>query len=278
MENKYKKSSQILDDEYLNNEHREYIVKSDYKKIFSFPILKVEGKISKYKDEDIVGEFPLALVVNGEYLNTFLCTPESLQDLVVGFLSTKGMIKSKKDILDIDINIMERIAYAKISQVKDECKNDDIYLNKLDYINAKPVEGKTVNIKLSDAYKVMKKNLTCSKLFKETGGVHSVCIFDNKDVIVSREDVARHNAVDKAIGYCIRNEIDLKDKIIFISGRISLEMILKAAKMNIPIVISKSAPTNLSVEISKKLNITLIGFVRGERMNIYANADRVIFD
>ena len=124
----------------------------------------------------------------------------------------------------------------------------------------------------------MKENLTSSELFKNTGGVHSVAIYDNEKLITIREDVARHNAMDKSIGYCILNNIDLKDKIIFVSGRISCEMILKAAKAGIPIVISKSAPTNLSREIAQKLNITLAGFVRGERMNIYTEPQRIIFE
>ena len=120
--------------------------------------------------------------------------------------------------------------------------------------------------------------MTSSDLFKNTGGVHSVAIYDNQELITIKEDVARHNAMDKAIGDCVLNDINLKDKIIFVSGRISCEMILKAAKSGIPIVISKSAPTNLSVEIAKKLNITLAGFVRGERMNIYTNPQRIIFE
>ena len=131
---------------------------------------------------------------------------------------------------------------------------------------------------MSDIYEVMKENLTSSELFKNTGGVHSVAIYDNERLLTIREDVARHNAMDKSIGYCLLNNIDLKDKIIFVSGRISCEMILKAAKASIPIVVSKSAPTNLSREIAKKLNITLVGFVRGERMNIYTNPQRIIFE
>ena len=171
-----------------------------------------------------------------------------------------------------------RVAHATIEKNEDLDKGKRFYLNDLDYVDLKPIEKTETTIKVSDIYEVMKENLTSSELFKNTGGVHSVAIYDNEKLITIREDVARHNAMDKSIGYCILNNIDLKDKIIFVSGRISCEMILKAAKAGIPIVISKSAPTNLSREIAQKLNITLAGFVRGERMNIYTEPQRIIFE
>ena len=133
-----------------------------------------------------------------------------------------------------------------------------------------------------------KENLELSmKAFRENNESLVKKVYDNEKLITIREDVARHNAMDKSIGYCLLNNIDLKDKIIFVSGRISCEMILKAAKAGIPIgipafavfsIISKSAPTNLSREIAQKLNITLAGFVRGERMNIYTEPQRIIFE
>ena len=234
MENKYAKEAQ------QESTEKGRLVNYEYKTNFKFEVVKVDKKEHSNELETIIGEFPLALVLNGEYSNTFLCTPENLEQLVAGFLMTKGVIKSKD--------------------------------------NIKSIEKTETTIKVSDIYEVMKENLTSSELFKNTGGVHSVAIYDNEKLITIREDVARHNAMDKSIGYCLLNNIDLKDKIIFVSGRISCEMILKAAKAGIPIVISKSAPTNLSREIAKKLNITLAGFVRGERMNIYTEPQRIIFE
>ncbi|MPM34359.1 Sulfur carrier protein FdhD [bioreactor metagenome] len=151
-----------------------------------------------------------------------------------------------------------------------------IFLNPLNYIECEKVENSSVNIEIETIYEIMDKNLNSSKLFKDTGGVHSVSIFNQNKGVITCEDVARHNAMDKAIGHCVLEGINLKDKIILVSGRISLEMMLKAAQMQIPVIISKSAPTNLSIELANRLNITLIGFVRGERMNIYTNPQRVL--
>ena len=271
----------------INNKHKEVnqqvkqkerLVNYDYKTDFKFEVVKVENKNHTEELETIIGEFPLALVINNEYSNTFLCTPENLEQLVAGFLMTRGVIKSKADIKSIEVDFENRVANTVINKNEDSDKGKRYYLNDLDYVDLKPIENTDTTIRVSDIYEVMKENLTSSELFKNTGGVHSVAIYDNKTLLTIREDVARHNAMDKSIGYCILNNIDLKDKIIFVSGRISCEMILKAAKAGIPIVLSKSAPTNLSREIAKKLNITLAGFVRGERMNIYTNPERIIFE
>ena len=272
MENKYAKD--IKQDK--NKEER--LVDYDYKTNFRFEVVKVKEKDHKEELETVIGEFPLALVLNGDYSNTFLCIPENLDQLVAGFLMTKGIIKCKFDIKSIEVDFENRVANAVVEKNKAFDRGKRFYLNDLDYVDLKPIENTDATIKVNDIYLVMKENLTSSELFKNTGGVHSVAIYDNQNLITIKEDVARHNAMDKAIGYCVLNNIDLKDKIIFVSGRISCEMILKAAKSGIPIVISKSAPTNLSVEIAKKLNITLAGFVRGERMNIYTNPQRIIFE
>ncbi|WP_243269642.1 formate dehydrogenase accessory sulfurtransferase FdhD [Clostridium sp. 1001270J_160509_D11] len=263
MENKYSKEGN------QQVKQKERLVNYDYKTDFKFEVVKVENKNHTEELETIIGEFPLALVINNEYSNTFLCTPENLEQLVAGFLMTKGVIKSKADIKSIEVDFENRVANTVINKNEDSDKGKRYYLNDLDYVDLKPIENTDTTIRVSDIYEVMKENLTSSELFKNTGGVHSVAIYDNKTLLTIREDVARHNAMDKSIGYCILNNIDLKDKIIFVSGRISCEMILKAAKAGIPIVLSKSAPTNLSREIAKKLNITLAGFVRGER--IYPN-------
>jgi FdhD protein len=122
---------------------------------------------------------------------------------------------------------------------------------------------------------LMKKFQKSSLEFKKTGGVHSAALCNEKEILIFKDDIGRHNAVDKVIGEGIISEIDFTDKIILTSGRISSEILLKTNRCKIQIVASFSAPTDQSVRIARELNITLAGFVRGNRMNIYSGEERI---
>ena len=137
-----------------------------------------------------------------------------------------------------------------------------------------PLEKQMV-VEIQTIYKIMQSNIKPTELFMETGGFHSVAVYDGEKEVVTMTDVARHNAVDKVIGYCMLNDIDCRDKILVVSGRISSDMLNKAKKGSIPIVVSKSAPTSLSIDQADQAGITLVGFVRGERMNVYTHPQRI---
>ena len=256
-------------------EVKKYLGENVMKKVLNKDILKVhENEVSEICELSVC-EYPLTLFLNGKNITTFLCTPENIKELCVGFLKTRGLIKEFKDIQSLDLDKDNSVIYVKatINENSNYFKQK-IYLNASDHIECDSVES-DFSLDYEKVYEYMEQNLNSSSVFKETGGVHSVALGDEKELIIICEDVARHNAMDKVIGYALMNGISFQDKAIVVSGRISLEMIAKAIKMQIPIVISKSAPTNLSIELAKKLNITLVGFVRGRRMNIYANHFRI---
>jgi FdhD protein len=117
-----------------------------------------------------------------------------------------------------------------------------------------------------------------SVTFRRTGGVHSAALADSNGLIARYEDVGRHNAVDKSLGYALLNQIDPNDKILVLSGRIASEILLKAARSRIPMFLSRSAPTYLAVELANKLGITVVGFARGEQLNVYSYMERVLPD
>ncbi len=114
--------------------------------------------------------------------------------------------------------------------------------------------------------------------YRATGGVHSAALCDTKNILLFSEDIGRHNAIDKIFGECVLKDIPTDDRIIITSGRISSEILLKVAKRNIPILISKSAPTDLGVKLANDLGVTLLGFVRGKRINAYTNNWRIMKD
>jgi FdhD protein len=133
-----------------------------------------------------------------------------------------------------------------------------------------------INISPADVLNLVKTFVERSELFQATGGLHSAALCDTEKILLFSEDIGRHNAIDKVFGECILKDIRTDDRIMITSGRISSEILLKVAKRNIPILISKSPPTNLGVKLAEGVGITLIGFARGERMNIYTNGWRVV--
>ena len=253
-----------------------YLANYEYNYYFEYPLIRVDNLESYQINDNIVAEFPLGLIVNENYENTFLCSPYKLKELVVGYLCSRNLINKKEDILSFEINHDKKIAYVKVNKSIVSIENT-LYLNEYDFLKTNPIYDDNLEINANSIYEAMKNNLNFSKTFKNTAGVHCVAIYKNNNLIIACEDVARHNAMDKVIGYCILNNIKLSDKIIFVSGRLSFEMIKKAAIVGVPIIVAKSAITSLVIETAQRLNITLVGFVRGNKMNIYTNPHRISF-
>lgn len=257
-------------------------------KALEYKVIKIGEDAEGEFNEVLACEYPLIIFVNKKIVATLLCSPENLKELALGFLRTQLIITKLEDIKDfkldevrgvvevetVDKNIIEEKFYSKKVYLESIAEDNNSYLNFFDSLNCQPVDSSVV-LPFQKVYEFMEKNLSYSEVFKKTRGVHSVALCNTESVVIICEDVARHNALDKVIGQALMKKMFLKDKIIILSGRVSLEMILKAAKMQIPIIISKSAPTSMSVALAKKLNITLVGFVRGRKMNIYANEQRI---
>lgn len=256
----------------------------------NFNIIRVEENRAIEKSDIVASEYPLTIYINEEEFITLLCSPKSLDFLAIGFLISEGIIKAKRDVDKIKIDYDRGIAYLTINREFDlvkklsgkramvtGCGKGTIFYNVIDSFNAKKIIN-TMTIKSKFIIKTMKEFNKKSEMFLKTGGVHSCCLTDLKGIIAFHEDVGRHNALDKIIGECFMKEISLEDKIIFTSGRISSEILLKCAKAKIPAIVSRSAPTNLAIELARQLGITLVGFVRGNRFNIYSGEEKIIVD
>jgi FdhD protein len=121
----------------------------------------------------------------------------------------------------------------------------------------------------------MKALQNSSTVFKETGGVQNAALCSEDEMLIARTDIGRHNALDKILCFCIQNRVAIQDKIIAFSGRISSEVLLKAAKIGVGVILSKSAPTDLAINLAHDLNITAVGFIRGNSFNVYSHPERI---
>ncbi len=222
-------------------------------------IIRIDGGKVIRTTDIVITEFPLKISVNGKHYSTLYCTPQYINELAVGHLYTTGKMKSKQQLIKTYIN-GENASIQLDSNISGICTN-----------NPEPCK-----ISHDTVLGIVEKTLTYSKLFSATGGVHCVGLFKDDNEVIIIEDVARHNAVDKVIGYSILRDIPLSDKIIVFSGRISYDMLSKVISAGIKIILSKSAPTNLSLDLAITNNITIAGFIRNNRMNVYCGNHRII--
>ncbi len=250
-------------------------------------IVKIKGTEKEVVEDIVVEEVPLTLNVNDKELVTLLCTPIDLENLVRGFLFTSGLIKKIQDIKKIVINQEQWVAYIDLADAAimndlifkrlytSGCGRGTLFYSVQDMINRSRVlsDFKIATIKINALMRDFQKK---SELYLKTGGVHSAALADDKGILAFKEDIGRHNAIDKVVGQALKEDILFENKIMITSGRISSEVLFKIQKCDIPVIISKSAPTNQAVKLAKDMGITLVGFARGNRMNIYSNEGRVI--
>ena len=242
-------------------------------------ILRVTEQLKSEVEDIVVREFPLTIVLNDHELVTLLCSPTSLEYLAAGFLLSEGLIEGKDDIKAILVDDQRGVARIETDKAVDVSLRRVltsgggrvVASSSVHKVSAEP----QTKLSASGVLSLMDDFVQRSKVFKTTGGVHSAALCDTKDILVFSEDIGRHNAIDKIFGECLLKDIATDNRLIITSGRVSSEILLKVAKRNIPVLISKSAPTDLGVKLANDLGVTLVGFVRGKRMNVYANSWRV---
>jgi FdhD protein len=250
------------------------------------PVFKFIGDSGNATEDVVVREFPLTIILDNRELVTLLCSPSDLNYLAVGFLYSEGLISSKDDIKRVlvdDVRGLVQVETAKSKSDTDEVSKRYIGSSGgrgLSFYTSGSASGlarvdSSLHVSASDIMSLHHEFQHRSEVFQATGGVHSAALCDAGHILVFSEDVGRHNAVDKVFGKCLMEDISTRDRIIAASCRISSEILLKVARRNIPILASKSAPTDLGVKLAKDLGVTLIGFVRGQRMNVYANEWRL---
>lgn len=240
------------------------------------------------RDEEIATEFPLTVMVGGEEFATIVCSPTHLREMVIGFLASEGAIRSFSQIKSLSIDEDQGFAYAELTEpltkakemhskrfIGSCCGKSRQFYFKADVQTAKTIMTRT-KIEPEDCLRLMKEMQAASADFQRTGGIHNAALATKDGILSVKTDIGRHNALDKIYGEILEARIPLGDKAIIFSGRISSEVLLKISKMGIGLLISKSAPTDLALNLADDLGITAIGFTRGNKMNIYTHPERII--
>ncbi len=251
-------------------------------------IMRVKDGERKGEKDQVVVEFPLTIFLNEQELVTLLCSPQDLKFLALGFLRSEGLLGSLEELESATVDVERSIVFVKTKgqtnlaeklygkrTITSGCGKGTVFFHALDSLQSKPVTS-TLKVPGERLFPLMRDLQDRSLLFKATGGVHSAALADKEHILVYSEDIGRHNAMDKIVGECLLKDISMLDRILLSSGRLSAEIVLKGAKMGLPLIVSRSAPTSLAVELAEKVGITLVGFLRGGRFNIYSHTGRIL--
>jgi FdhD protein len=268
--------------------------------VTSTKVVAVRGTDLELRDDLVVGEEPLEIRAAGprqEPINVAVTmrTPGYEKELAVGFLTTEGLIEGN-EILGVDVGdpgfmaepddaVVVRLARRMDPAVAEKrhfiatascgicgkASIDEVAVRCEPLPKGLPVVARTVILSLPDRLRA------AQAAFERTGGLHAAGLFETDGRLVAlREDVGRHNALDKVIGSrVLAHELPLWDRILLVSGRVSFEIVQKAAVAGIPIVCAVSAPSDLAIRLAHRLGVTLVGFLRGDGFNVYTHDGRI---
>ncbi|MFN2127239.1 MAG: formate dehydrogenase accessory sulfurtransferase FdhD [Anaerolineales bacterium] len=236
-------------------------------------------------EAEIVEENPISLSVNGDDWLTFMCTPTDLKELGAGFLFNEGVISNFREIesirlcqsgANIDIWLNKTFRKPKNWFRTSGCTGgvSSINFEEINIQVGSSTRNKT-NLNPEQVEKLVELLFKSQNLYRKYGGIHTSALCFSDQITVSKEDIGRHNTLDKIAGFCLLNSLEMNDGIIVTTGRISSEMIQKCIRMGVSNVISRTSPSSLSIQLAKKFDITLIGYARKNQFRIYSNENRI---
>jgi FdhD protein len=248
--------------------------KMDDKRQEKHNVIAVKGDTAAEDTVSVVREVPLTIYLNGEELITLVTTGDANKELALGFLLSEGFLKSREDLKSIredseagaveieitgDLTMVHELWQKRT--VTSGCGKGATFYSILDSLHSSPITADIV--------------VTPRQIYHLMKGVHNSALANTERILIFRDDIGRHNAVDKIRGAAFLDEVSLSDKMLITTGRLSSEIVIKVTKMGVPILVSRSAPTTLAIDLAQRVNLTLVGYVRGERLTVYAGSERV---
>jgi len=262
----------------------------------SFPVHFERFEFEKWKeiDAETIVEAPVTLTVNGEGWITFMCTPVNLEALAVGFLFNEGVISGMAEVADVrvcehgdnvDVWLLHEAVKPKKWTRTSGCTGGVTSVDFMDELQPGALDQAAA---LTDDFAVRPGQITTmveqlferQAIYRETGGVHTSGLSNGELILLSAEDIGRHNTLDKIAGLFLMGGGDLLShadgpRILITTGRISSEMLQKASRMGVPVLISRTSPSSLSIRMAERRGITLIGYARRHRFQVYSHTSRV---
>lgn len=237
---------------------------------------KYIGNTSSSESIEVVVEKPIQLMINETLIATVMCSPLNLEELLIGFLFGQGIIDDVKQVKRTLIDDGKGLAWAEVENEKplnltktiitSGCTGGIAFDN---FNDLKPLSDNQFDLNNADITFLMNEMTSKAEIYKLSGGIHCAALCSSKEILFITEDIGRHNTIDKVIGFMVDQKIDSRDKMILTTGRLSLEAVIKTARAQIQVLATRSTPTSLAVEMAKKLNIQLFGYVRNAKLIRY---------
>jgi FdhD protein len=238
-------------------------------------------------EADMIVESPVSLTVNGEDWLAFMCTPVDLEAMAIGFLYNEGLIQSEAEIAsvrvcasgdNVDVWLHHQVEKPEKWRRTSGCTGG--VTGVVETGSAGSGNGHSpicteVILTATQVFSLIGKLFESQDLYQKAGGVHTSALSDGERIQVVAEDIGRHNTLDKITGRCLLEGISLDRRVLITTGRVSSEMMQKAARLGASIVISRTSPTSLSIEMAERWGITLIGYARRNRFNVYSHPERI---
>ena len=239
-------------------------------------------------DLNVVEERPLTIYLNAQEIVTAMTIGDYPEYLALGFLRNQGMLQNGEDILRVDYDEeLETVVVRTSSKTTFEdklakktrtsgCAVGTVFGDMMEGLEG--VKLPATPVRTSDLYALAAQINTTPSLYLSAGAIHGTVLCQGNRPLVYMEDVGRHNAVDKIAGWMLSEGVSAEDKILYTTGRLTSEMVIKCAQMGIPVLASRSGFTAWGVEIAQQVGLTLIGRMRGQRFVCLAGEDRLIRD
>ena len=241
----------------------------------------VQGQVEQ-AERKVVEEYPLRLRVNGRELATLVCSPHQLNFLLVGFFRLQGFINTLDDILSMGVCSEYGLAELRLRAELPEqlqptltsgCGTGISYNLPQNLLN--PSQQSSRSYRSEELFRLMKELHGHAEQYRSHGGIHSAAIGDVDGLLLYAEDLGRHNTLDRLAGEALFKGIDAQDKMLVTSGRISSEMVAKAARLGVGLMASRTSPTDRAIELSEQAGITMVGYLRGSSMEIYSHPQQL---
>jgi FdhD protein len=234
-------------------------------------------------DGEVIVEAPISLIVNGEVWLTFMCTPIDLEAMAVGFLFNEGLIQSREEVADVrlcehgdnlDVWLTHKVEKPQKWRRTSGCTGGMTAVAS-DFVPGAPTSPNGLMLTPDKIGALVDLLFNSQDLYRQTGGVHTSVLSDGEIAVASAEDIGRHNTLDKIAGLCLMQDLWPERRVLLTTGRVSSEMLQKAARMGSSVVISRTSPSSLSIQMAERWNITLIGYARRSQFSLYTHPERI---